>query len=399
MKDKFYEYIDPKTDEIKGIWKDGIISVDANILLNFYRYTEKTREEFFTALEKCKDQLWLTHQAGEEFFTNRRNLFRVLKLSYKDWNNKIESKIDELKSQISKTNHPLIEANALNEILDRCLSDVEKYLLDLEVKHPNYADIDPVLDRITSLFDKKIGESFVKERLIKVYDEGASRYKDKIPPGYCDRKSKKEDDATNCYGDLVLWYQLIEKSKNDGKPLVFVTDDNKEDWWEKENGISISPRKELIREFHDKTGMRILIYNAMCFLKYLEELHNSSIEENTINEVEKISSEQRSTPQSFASNCNQDFLNAHCSDIYSNGIHINEPVISLRDDINKITSSLSAINAIDTISSLKTKPDSASLYALNTDPLSMIYIERPWEQNIYTQNEKNRITLESAKRK
>ena len=68
MKDKFYEYIDPKTEEVEEIWKNGNISVDANILLNFYRYTEKTREEFFAALEKCKDQLWLTYQAGEEFF-------------------------------------------------------------------------------------------------------------------------------------------------------------------------------------------------------------------------------------------------------------------------------------------------------------------------------------------
>lgn len=291
MKERFYEYIDPKAEEIEEVWKNGIISVDANILLNFYRYTDKTREEFFSALSKCKDQLWLTHQAGEEFFRNRRNLFRQLKSSYNETQSFASAKIEELKSYIGGMNHPLIESAPLNDILDDCVSKIKKHLDQLADKHPDYTQCDDVLDRIINLFDKKIGEPFSKERLGQIYSEGKKRYEEKVPPGYCDSK-KKEDNLSNCYGDLVLWKQLIDKSSHEKKALIFVTDDNKEDWWTKEKGISVSARKELIKEFHDETGMRIIIYNAMSFLRYVQAEHENSVEEETINEVEKISSQQ-----------------------------------------------------------------------------------------------------------
>lgn len=294
MKEKFYEYIDPKAEDIEDVWKNGVISVDANILLNFYRYTEKAREDFFSAFTKCEDRLWLTHQAGEEFFKNRRNLFKSLESSYNATKKIASNKIGELKSYIKGMNHPLIESTPLNDILDDCLSKIEKHLDQLADKHPDYTECDDVLDRIISLFDKKIGEPFSKEQLGQIYAEGQKRYEEKVPPGFRDSK-KKDESSTNCYGDLVLWKQLIEKSAHEKKALIFVTDDNKDDWWIKENGVSISVRKELIKEFHDGTGMRIIVYCAMDFLKYVQAKHEDSVKEDTINEVEKVSSSRRYT--------------------------------------------------------------------------------------------------------
>lgn len=377
MKEKFYEYIDPKAEEIEEVWKNGIISVDANILLNFYRYTEKTREEFFSALAKCEDQLWLTHQAGEEFFKNRRNLFKSLKSSYNETQKFVSNKIDELKSYIGGMNHPLIESAPLNDILDDCLSQIKEHLDQLANKHPDYTENDDVLDRIINLFDKKIGEPYSKEQLGKIYAEGKKRYDEKVPPGYCDSK-KKEENTSNCYGDLVLWMQLIDKATLEKKALIFVTDDNKEDWWTKEKGISISARKELIKEFHDKTGMRIVIYNAMSFLRYLQAEHENSVEEQTINEVEKISSQQYITYEG-----NNDGFSIYANSRYPSSSIFIEPNdgFSIKCPDVSIGDSLKQFSSIDPLAGLKENmKDVTSLYTKGYDPIGAnLYAQRPWE--------------------
>ena len=67
------------------------------------------------------------------------------------------------------------------------------------------------------------------------------------------------------------------------------TDDRKEDWWTIENGKTIRPREELIKEFFDLTGVRILIYNAENFLKYAKEKQLiPQLKDDTINEIKEI---------------------------------------------------------------------------------------------------------------
>lgn len=52
MKDKFSEYYKPDDAQLKIHWQKDVFSFDANVLLNLYRDTPKTREAFFTLLEK-----------------------------------------------------------------------------------------------------------------------------------------------------------------------------------------------------------------------------------------------------------------------------------------------------------------------------------------------------------
>lgn len=146
-----------------------------------------------------------------------------------------------------------------------------------------------LLDEITKLFDTKIGNGFSKEDLKKFYAEGKDRYADFIPPGFSDQEAKKKKGDRHIYGDLLIWKELIQFTKQEKKPLIFVTDDRKEDWWTIENGKTIRPREELVKEFHDSTGIRILIYNADTFLKFAKERKLiPRIKESTIKEVNSI---------------------------------------------------------------------------------------------------------------
>ena len=60
MKNKFKGYYKPTEAKIKTIWDRGFISIDANVLLNLYRYSDDTRNELLLKVEKYADQLWLT---------------------------------------------------------------------------------------------------------------------------------------------------------------------------------------------------------------------------------------------------------------------------------------------------------------------------------------------------
>lgn len=65
-----------------------------------------------------------------------------------------------------------------------------------------------------SLFDGRVGEDFTETRLNQLYEEGAVRYASLTPPGYMDLKEKKERGNRHLYGDVIVWFQTIEKQKS-----------------------------------------------------------------------------------------------------------------------------------------------------------------------------------------
>ena len=119
--------------------------------------------------------------------------------------------------------------------------------------------------------------------------EGSKRYDNEVPPGYRD-KSKPEDER---YGDLLIWFQMIGKAKEAKKPIIFVTDDNKEDWWQIFKGKTIGPRPELVNEFFATTGQRLYIYSPVQFMEYARQYLKRKIEQRTIDEVREVSMRKR----------------------------------------------------------------------------------------------------------
>ena len=45
--------------------------LDTNVLLDMYRYSAGTRNDFFALFEKIADRIWIPHQVGLEFSRNR----------------------------------------------------------------------------------------------------------------------------------------------------------------------------------------------------------------------------------------------------------------------------------------------------------------------------------------
>ena len=165
------------------------------------------------------------------------------------------------------------------------------HLIEMKKSCPNYSIKDEINERVAALFDGKVGDDFDETKLNNIYKEGQKRYSEKIPPGYCDAKEKINQGNRHLYGDLILWKQVIQNASEKKCNVILVTDDVKEDWYERVKGQTIGPRKELIREFRDETGMDILIYPSNRFLDYAKENMSVAVERETISEVNDILNE------------------------------------------------------------------------------------------------------------
>ena len=297
MKNLFFEYYNPTDEQIKEIWTNGIIIFDTNVLINLYRYTEKTRNDFFEVLEQYKDRLWIPYQVALEYQRNRISVISKLDVAYDQIASRINRELDKFITALKLDDfkrHPYIDINSIVNHLQTCANILIENLREKNTDTPDYLQKDEILEIITNIFDNKVGADFTEDELKNIYIEGKTRYQTKTPPGYCDEKEKKEFGDRRLYGDLIVWKQIIHEAKKIGKDILLVTDDLKEDWWKKEGGKTIGPRNELIKEFHNETQKNIIIYNADRFLKYAQENMSVEIEKETIEEVKNTRKEDES---------------------------------------------------------------------------------------------------------
>lgn len=290
MKKKFSWYFAASESELSEVWSKGILTVDANVLLDLYRYHESTRNALIQSLKEFQGRLWLSNQAAEEFFRNRANVIVSSEKSFKQAQDEVEKLKASLESTISqlKGNRiiPEIVADGLLEKIKPALNDALESIASSRSNYPKYLEEDSILHDLSEMFDGAVGSQFPADRIPELKKEAETRKNRKIPPGYMD---SDKDLEMQC-GDFFLWRQILEKSKNDGKSVIFVTSERKEDWWEKCSGKTIGPRPELLREAYEFTGKRILIYQTDRFLQYSSKRSGSTLDANVVDEIRAVDS-------------------------------------------------------------------------------------------------------------
>jgi hypothetical protein len=95
------------------------------------------------------------------------------------------------------------------------------------------------------------------------------------------------------FGDLVLWKQLLEWSKlKKIKAIIFITADNKEDWWHRVSGKTIGPRPELVSEISQFSGVkRFWMYSFSEFGKNAKIYVNARLSEDSLKEISRVATE------------------------------------------------------------------------------------------------------------
>jgi len=288
VKKEFSWYFKPNKEELDEIWGKGLLTVDANLLLDLYRYHEDTRESILSSLEKFEGTLWLSRQASEEFFRNRNKVIVSASKTFKEAKDEVEKLHSTIESAVNQLKgNRLIPEDLAEEMLNSILPPVtaaKEKIEGLKMAHPDFLKDDSVLTKLTDLFESSIGDSFRDEEKEGVMEEAKRRQINNIPPGYLD----SEKDGDRPYGDYFMWRQILDKAKNEGKPVILVTSERKEDWWEKISGKTIGPRMELMKEAAEHSGQRVLIYQTDRFLEYSSSRKGEDVNAKAVEEIRAV---------------------------------------------------------------------------------------------------------------
>jgi len=300
MKNKFAWYLDNSSTVAESIWNRAILTVDANVLLDLYRYHSATRDSILAALASFSPRIWISHQAASEFFANRKRViasaektFREAQAALDEFNKSLDGGTGKLRGYRLV---PRTVVEGLEKELGAALEQAKKEIADATEKHPNYLETDPILERVLELFEGRVGEPENDADRSRLIQEAELRFKAKIPPGYLD--TEKEGDRK--FGDFLFWSQTIRQAKDAKLPFVLVTSEQKEDWWEKQAGRTLGPRMELIREFSVATNQPIFIYQTDNFLEISARHAGQNVTSEVVEEIREINARRRNFRPSAA---------------------------------------------------------------------------------------------------
>lgn len=253
--------------EIAQTWSEGLVCVDTNILLNCYRYSESTRKVLLEVLAHFDKRLWIPYQVAKEFHRRRLELIHGQIKNCNEW---IKVTRESMAKLDDRRQHPFVSAELRRQI-DQTILEIEREITGLTGLLESYWTDDPIVSQLSALFDKKIGPPM--DDLQTARKEASQRYGEETPPGYKD-KNKPGDDG---FGDYFLWRQLLAHAREHKVPVMFVTDDEKDDWWYKVGGKTFGPQPALVDEMRKASGGKpFVMYTAERFLEFANKNRISS---------------------------------------------------------------------------------------------------------------------------
>ena len=269
MRDKFAGWYPKKATEIEALWENAIFVPDANVLLHCLRHAEPVRTELIRLMGLLKESLWIPYQIGLEFHRNRLDVELAALDAYDALIKDQEAAIAKARDRLSQVRaHPTISVAKELAALDMFVSDFKARMEVARAQHPS-SEIERAVERLTEILSGRVGGKWKPDQLAALKKEGDDRYIKKIPPGYKD--NKKDETEFGKYGDLIIWKDMITKARAEKRPIIFVTDDVKEDWWWISRGRRRGPRPELIEEFRAESEQEFHIYEFGQFLRFAAE--------------------------------------------------------------------------------------------------------------------------------
>ncbi|MBR5603717.1 MAG: DUF4935 domain-containing protein [Bacteroidales bacterium] len=265
----------------KKLWSEAIFVFDTSSICALYNLKANSQKIVADILNKLKNRIWIPAQVKYEYLKNREKVIdNPVNECYNDpqivktGRQLVNNFSDFLKDNENNDYHPYIKDDSFHELTkkrDELKKTIEEIIeLIKKEKKDRISEIQSIKinDCIKDTFlTLKCGQAFSFNEILGIIQEGEFRYRNTIPPGYMDKDTKQ---GSQIYGDLIIWKEILRYACQENKSVIFVCDDIKEDWLQK-NGKDVEiPRVELIKEFQDTAGTDFWMYTVKKFIDKLE---------------------------------------------------------------------------------------------------------------------------------
>lgn len=233
---------------IENVLNHCLVVIDTNVLLLPFTIDQKDLRSIEDLYGRLRNErrIFVPAQVAREFVKNRASKLSELINNLNDLKSRIHSpQIGQypLLQDMDEYQHVLDAEKNIKEST-RALQDTISLLIE---KIKMWSWNDPVSIIYSRIFteDEIVELTLTREETIADFEKRASL---KIPPGFKD--SKKADGGI---GDILIWHTILQLGREHQKPLIFVTGEEKADWWHKSGGKPLYPRFELVEEYWRET--------------------------------------------------------------------------------------------------------------------------------------------------
>lgn len=262
--DDFPERRTPTPEQYADTIDNGMIALDANVLLNLYRYGTERRDELIGFLDLHREQLFVPHQALKEFWANRQTVLHSVEAEANATAQELGGLLGQATNKLAQWANRIGLAEDRRTELDEQLSagfrEAEiavRQALPLMTKNLSHnTNDDQILLRLEPILDGRVGPPLPADDHRAALAEGVRRFDAGEPPGFGDKNKKGDARA----GDYLVWEQTLREAEKRSVSVLFVTDDaTKNDWYLVVSGQRRGPLPELVAELHARAGTRLLM--------------------------------------------------------------------------------------------------------------------------------------------
>jgi hypothetical protein len=177
----------------------------------------------------------------------------------------------------------------IEAVLKPAIEQARGLIAERRKSHPDLLHDDPYMEKLVSIIGKSVGVEPEKH----AFDEACKRTQERIerkqPPGFLDNKKP----APDRFGDVLIWFELLDFAKSVKKPIILVTDDEKEDWWQIFDGQKLGPQPELREEMRKFAGVEFSLTDPAYFMESVGNQLKVEAAKGSVDDAVKVAAEVR----------------------------------------------------------------------------------------------------------
>lgn len=270
---------------LESVKDTAIVVLDTNVLLVPFTVGPKSVDEIRVTYSRLahEQRLVVPAQVAREFAKNRAAKIGEVYQRFARERSKVTAPAMDRYPLLE----PLKEYGELRDLESKMKQQITEYRekLGAVLDHiRSWGWDDPVSTMYRELFRPAVvmDAEGSKDELLR---DHARRMTNRIPPGYKD--VGKEDEGI---GDVLIWHTILRVGRERKENLIFVSGDEKSDWWHQSEKEALYPRFELVSEYWNASGGKG--FQIIKFSRLLE-LFGARVE--VVSEVQQEESLQHPT--------------------------------------------------------------------------------------------------------